>query len=390
MDLSNIRIKEHFGIVTNDTNTTEFNFLISPPKNRESTEKQDIICLDHPLYGDACQVLAEVKEVSSYEEVAGSTIGDRVGRKLAKAQIIGYIDLRNENKPLLKLLAPPNPGSRIYMPYASFLEDVLNRGTDGKSYTQQLCLGKAEVTAPSQVNGDQRISFCLNAADLASKNTLISAVDGAGKTYTATIIIEELVKKTSRSIVIFDPDNEYTGLGAIANQNSSFNIQTITINANAAKNSQETIAKKIKQSQVTIITAESLTRAERSDYYTSILNALAKSGLEKPAYQFLLVIEDADNLAPQVIQEILGIKNDVATILITSYPTLLGGKTLSQIQTQIIGKTTDPQDLTLLKNLVDGNDEQLSSLCLGEWIITGLNIGRPTKIHVRERSSEQE
>src|SRR5208282_4621333 len=54
MDLSNIRIKEHFGIVTNDTNTTQFNFLISPPKNRESIEKQDIVCLDHPTYGDAC------------------------------------------------------------------------------------------------------------------------------------------------------------------------------------------------------------------------------------------------------------------------------------------------------------------------------------------------
>lgn len=388
MDLSNIRIKEHFGIVTNDTNTTQFNFLVSPPKNRESIEKQDIICLDHPAYGDACQVLAEVKEVSSYEEVAGSTIGDRIGKKLATAQIIGYIDLRNENKPLRKLLVPPNPGSRIYMPYASFLEDILNRGTEGKPYTQPLHLGKAEISAASKEATDQQINFYLDAADLTSKNTLISAVDGAGKTHTATVIIEELANKTSYPIVILDPNNEYATLGTPANPNQPFNIQTTTINANTTKNSQEIITKKIKQGQVTIVTAENLTLTEKSDYYVSMLNALAKSRQEITMQPFLIVIEDADNLAPQAIQELLGIKNDLAAILITSHPTLLSGKVLSQIQTQIIGKTTDPQDLACFKNMISGNDEQLSSLGVGEWVINGLNIIRPTKIHVRERYSK--
>ena len=78
-------------------------------------------------------MFAEIKEITSYEEVAGSTIGDRIGKRLATAQIIGYIDLRNEARPMRKLLVPPNPGSRIYMPYASFLEDVFSRGTDGKA-----------------------------------------------------------------------------------------------------------------------------------------------------------------------------------------------------------------------------------------------------------------
>ncbi len=94
MDLSNVRIKEHFGLITNDTNTTRFNFLVSPPKNRKGIEKQDIVCLDHPIYGDACQILGEVKELSNYEEVAGSTVGNRIGKLLATTQRIGYIDLR--------------------------------------------------------------------------------------------------------------------------------------------------------------------------------------------------------------------------------------------------------------------------------------------------------
>ncbi len=48
MDLADIRIKEHFGLVTNDTSTTQLSFLVSPPKNRESIEKQNIICFNHP------------------------------------------------------------------------------------------------------------------------------------------------------------------------------------------------------------------------------------------------------------------------------------------------------------------------------------------------------
>jgi DNA helicase HerA-like ATPase len=390
MDLSNIRIKEHFGIVTNDTNTTQFNFLVSPPKNRGSIEKQDIVCLDHPIYGDACQVLAEVKEITSYEQVAGSTIGDRIGKMLATAQIIGYIDLRNEEQPLSKLLVPPNPGCRIYMPYASFLEDAFKRGTEGKPYKQPLHLGKAEVFAASQEANDQQINFYLDAADLTSKHTLISAVDGAGKTHAATVIIEELANKTSHPIVIFDPNNEYTTIGATAkpDQNYPFSFQTALINSNTAKNSQDAIAKKIKQGQVTIITAENLALTEKTEYYASILNALAKSRREKTTQPFLLVVEDAENLPPQVIQEILTTKNDIATILITSHPTMLGGKVLSQTRNYIIGKTIDPQDLAYLKNMISGCDEQLPSLGVGEWVINGLNIIRPTKIHVRERYSK--
>ena len=390
MDLSNIRIKENFGMVTNDTNTTQFNFLISPPKNREGIEKQDIVCLDHPVYGDACQILAEVKEVTSYEEVAGATAGSRIGKMLAVAQIIGYIDLRNENHLLSKLLAPPNPGSRIYMPYTSFLEDAFNRGPDGKPYAHPLHLGKAEIIAVSKEDKDEQINYYLNAADLISKHTLISAVDGAGKTHTATVIIEELANKTSHPIVILDANNEYTTIGTAAkpDQNYPFNFQTDQINTDAAKNFPDELTRKIKPGRVTVITAENLTLTEKTSYYASILNTLAKSRREKTTQPFLLVVEDAESLPPQAIQEILTAKKDIATILITSHPTMLGGKVLSQTGNYIIGKTNDPQDLANLKNMVSGRDEQLSSLGVGEWVVNGLNIMRPTKIHVRERYSK--
>ena len=112
MDLSNVRIREHFGLVSNDTHTGQFCFLISPPKNRSGLEKHDYVLLDHPLFGEVCQILAVITDITSYEQVAGgSSIGDKMGKMLATAEIVGYIDLRNDNKPLCEVLVPPNPGS---------------------------------------------------------------------------------------------------------------------------------------------------------------------------------------------------------------------------------------------------------------------------------------
>ena len=389
MDLSNIRIKEHFGIITNDTNTDKFNFLVSPPKNRESIEKHDIVCLDHPIYGDPCQILAEVKEIASYEEVAGSTVGNRVGKLLATTQIIGCIDLRNENWLLSKLLVPPNPGSRIYMPYASFLEDAFSRDVQGKRYTQPLHLGKAETIAASKEVADRQIDFYLDAASLINKHTLIASVDGAGKTHTAAVIIEELANRTNQPIIIFDQNNEYTKIGATEklNQNYPFNFEIATMNANIAKDTQEIIGKNIKQGQVTIVTADNLTLVEKTGYYATILDALAKNRREKAVPPFLLVVEDAENLPLQEIQECLTVKNGLSAILITSHPTILGGKVLSRIANQIVGRINDFQDLSYLKNMTGGSEEQLCSLGVGEWIINGLDFVRPAKILVRERYS---
>ncbi len=123
MDLTDIRIKEHYGLLTNDTNTTQVTFLISPPKNRQPPQKHNIILIDHPTLGENTQILAQITEISSYEEVAGSTIRDRIGKMLATAKIMGATDLTNPNQPLQQLLTPPNPGSRIYMPYAQAVQD---------------------------------------------------------------------------------------------------------------------------------------------------------------------------------------------------------------------------------------------------------------------------
>jgi hypothetical protein len=309
---------------------------------------------------------------------------------LAQAKIIGYVDLRDADQliRMRKLLLPPNPGSRVYMPFAKFLEDIFNRGIEGDLYKQPLYLGKAEIIAASEEDTDQRINFYMDGADLTSKHTLISAIDGVGKTCTAAVIIEELANKTILPIIILDPNDEYGTIGTIEPDSTyRFNFQTAIIKA-TLEDTPDVIMKKINQRQITIVTAENLSLTEKNEYFTAVLKGLAKSRREKTIPPFLLVVEDAENLPPEVFQEIGAAKNDIATILISSHPTLLGGKALSQIQNFIIGKSNDAQDMAFLKNVIGGNDEKLDTLMIGEWIISGLNILRPTKIYVRKRYSK--
>ncbi len=389
MDLADVRIKEHFGLVTNDTSTTQFSFLISPPKNRETIEKHDIVCFNHPKCGEACQVLAEVREITSYEEVAGSTMGERVGKMLAAARIIGYIDLRGDAKPMRKLLAPPNPGSRVYMPYASFLEDVLNRGSNGEAYAKPLWLGVTEIVGASQEAGDLPVSCYLDAAELTSKHTLVCAVDGAGKTHLATVIVEEVANKTAHPIVILDPNSEYASVGSASksDKNYPFIFHTEIVNADA-KSPSDAIAKKIRNGQVTVVTAESMSLTEKSVNYANILKTLIDSRRQNTTQPFLLVVEDAENLPLQVVLEVLGSRNGIAAILISSHSAALGGLVLSKIGYQMAGRTVDVEDLALLKSITEGSDGQLSSLHVGEWVINGLNVLRPLKVHVRDRFSK--
>ena len=226
MDLSNVRIREHFGLVSNDTHTGQFCFLVSPPKNRASVEKYDYVLVDHPLFGEACPVLAVITDITSYEEVAGSTIGDKMGKMLATAEIVGYIDLRNENKPLCEVLVPPNPGCRVYIPLKKFLEDILNRNAKGETFKVPIQIGTFENSSAEDQENHGRIKCFIDAQDFTSKHSIIAAVAGAGKTHIAKLLIQEISGKTSAQIILFDPYNEYSDVSNPSGKKIEINVKT--------------------------------------------------------------------------------------------------------------------------------------------------------------------
>jgi DNA helicase HerA-like ATPase len=397
MDLTKVRIREHYGIITNDTRTAQFSFVVSPPKNRSTLEKQDYILIDHPLFGEACPILAVIIEITSYEEVTGSTIGDRIGKMLATADVIGFVDLRKQTRPLNKLLAPPNPGSRVYVPLVSFLEDTLNRNSKGEPYAQPVCFGKLEGAAIGDEQAQNQISCFLDAQELTTKHTLIAAMAGAGKTQAAKRLIQEISTKTSSPIVILDPAGEY---GDLEPSNSQVVVLAAKpdiaskkiLNKNTQvknlsdKNKPETLAKEVKPGQITVLNCQGLTMEEKSSSYTEYLEALRKNRIDETIQPFLLLVEEAENLKGETLNHMVtdGRKNGIAVCLITTHPTELGGRILSQVSNQIVGKITDKSDVDYLMNVTNAGSGMLPNLVVGEWIVSGVNLSRPLKVQTRE------
>jgi DNA helicase HerA-like ATPase len=395
MDLSSVRIKEHFGLLTNDTNTSKFSFLISPPKNRNSVSREDYVILDHPIFGEACPVLGQIIEITSYQEVAGSTVGDRIGKMLATTEIIGYVDLRKENRPLRKLLVPPNPGSRVYVPTGSFLEDTLNRNLKGEAMVQPLLFG-TEASYIEEQQSQQPIRCFLDAQELLTKHTLIAAMTGAGKTHAAKILIEEIADKTSTPVVIIDHAGEYTGFSSSKSQIIILAARTEKVVRNNAekrvqvkgmpeKTEKETLAKEVKQGKITILNGQGLTVEDRRVFYSNCLKALWRNRTDENTQPFFLVVEEAENLKGETLDQVVteGRKSGIGICLLSIHPVELGGRVLSQIGNQIVGKTTNKEDVEILSSMTSVDGGVLPHLGVGEWIINGVNRSRPMIVHAR-------
>ena len=374
-------IREHIGLVTNDTSTSQLCFLISPLKNKASVEKTEYVVLDHPTYGDTCQIIAEITDIRAYEEVVGGSISDKTaGNMVATAQIIGYINQQEQNKPIHQLLTPPNPGSRVYIPLADFLEDTFTRDTDGKQYSNPICIGNIETTAPTDSENKRPLKFYLNAETLTTTHTLITAKDGAGKTHTAKIIIEEIVRKTQTPIVILDPHGEYKTLG----ENTNKPVQAIRLNQ---EKTDKDFTKLVQLNQITTLNAQELKPEEKYKTLNNQLSVLWNARIEKTIIPFLLIVEEAENLKNQTLESIAyeGTKHGIALLLIAKHPIELGGLILSQTSTQIMGRTTDNDDLDCLKNMAQDKTLLLPTLKQGQWIVSSVTTTRSMQVQVREQ-----
>jgi len=370
MDLSSVRIREHYGLVSNDTHTGQFSFLVSPPKNRGGVEKHDYVLIDHPLFGEACQVLAVITDITSYEEVAGSTIGDKMGKMLATAEIEGYVDLRRENKPLCEVLVPPNPGSRVYMPLKKFLEDILNRNAKGETFKSPIEIGTFKNSSAEDQENQGRIKCFLDAQDLTSKHSLIAAGPGAGKTYLAKLLLQAISRKDSAQIFLFDSYNEYPG--------TVETTKKIEINM---KTDKESLIKIIKKGLITVLNGQGLDLEEKRTFFLDSLRTILKLRLENKIAPSFLIIEEAENLEGEILDQTVveGRKIGISVCLLATNPSELGVKILSQMGYQIIGKTINKEDISNLSNM-EGTKNRPADFMVDEWIINGISNNKPIRV----------
>lgn len=105
---------------------------------------------------------------------------------------------------------PPQSGKQIFLADDQMLAEILSRKQDGQPGSATV--GSLLTRAPGAV------PIVLSVKDIVSTHMAIIASTGAGKSYLASVIIEELMQPRNKAcVLIVDPHGEYGTLDQIAN-----------------------------------------------------------------------------------------------------------------------------------------------------------------------------
>jgi len=105
---------------------------------------------------------------------------------------------------------PPQSGKQIFLADDDMLSGILSRRQAGQNGSASI--GSLLTRAP------EAVPIVLSVKDLVSTHLAIIASTGAGKSYLASVIIEELMQPYNKAcVLILDPHGEYGTLSEIAN-----------------------------------------------------------------------------------------------------------------------------------------------------------------------------
>ncbi len=123
--------------------------------------------------------------------------------------IMGYYD--HPTGSFINPWIPPQSGKQIFLADDQMLGDILSKKQDQQPGAATI--GSLLTRAPAAV------PVVLSVKDLVSTHLAIIASTGAGKSYLASVIIEELMQPRNKAcILIVDPHGEYGTLDQIANE----------------------------------------------------------------------------------------------------------------------------------------------------------------------------
>jgi DNA helicase HerA-like ATPase len=124
--------------------------------------------------------------------------------------VIGFFDelLQDFVNPRI----PPTPGQPVYLAPSEMLGRVLSpkrKGERGAAYIGSLLTREPE-------GSPQEVPVVLSVKDIVSTHLAVLASTGAGKSYTACVLLEELMTPENRSaVLVVDPHGEYDTLQEI-------------------------------------------------------------------------------------------------------------------------------------------------------------------------------
>jgi len=164
------------GRITGRITTTNFRFKVEG-----DARKFDYIQVMHKDYG---YVLGQVMEL----------VTDK-NQTLAICNVIGYLDKEKKSR---QLRVPLAPGTEIFRAEDKFIQDILDLESNKEGAFIGLLDGKS-------------IKIKLDLKKLLTKHIAILAKTGAGKSYMASVLIEEILEKKI-PLLIIDPHGEYSTL----------------------------------------------------------------------------------------------------------------------------------------------------------------------------------
>lgn len=166
------------GKITGKVTTTHFTFHVDDSIN---ARKFEFIQATHPTYGSVlCQIV----------ELEQDTKGIR-----GLCNVIGYKDAEGI---LRQLRTPLKPGTEVHVAPEELIKEIIKPGVKDTAF-----IGTLEGKKDIRVN--------LDLSRLLTKHVAILAKTGAGKSYVAGVLIEEILEKKI-PLVIIDPHGEYSML----------------------------------------------------------------------------------------------------------------------------------------------------------------------------------
>ncbi|NCJ07234.1 DUF87 domain-containing protein [Synechococcales cyanobacterium C] len=170
-------------------------------------------CLDILGKISACRLVDHLPDrIFADTELDPSAIAALVGFKYSSPEIyevtvevVGYF---HPQLGFVNPRQPPEPGAKVYRTDDATLQRILNKKQIGE-------VGSATLGS-LLLRPDGAVPINLDVKELVSTHLAILAGTGSGKSYTAGVLIEELMRPQNRAaVLIFDPHGEYDTLEAL-------------------------------------------------------------------------------------------------------------------------------------------------------------------------------
>ncbi len=457
------------GKIFGEASAFEFNFVVLNPK---LVKRGDYIKVWNDTEGWIVAYVVDIKATTSKDREIAEIVGDDIREVfIGKAVVIG-----KREDGLLKIPRSPFvPGESVFLADERMVTEVLGLREDG------VYLG---------LLGETDIKVKLDPNSLVQKHVCILAKTGSGKSYTAGVIIEELLDKNV-PLLIIDPHGEYRSMKepneigenefgvrpkgyasqikVYAPPGSPFPADERLILDGVNLSAEELISLAgIKSTTAQAILYQAIKNLQGQDYtiediideveqikhnskwiVIGALSKVAESGLFgtrptdpskllvrgkasiidlrgiEPSYQDIIVsricskifelrkrgevdpgmivVEEAHNFIPergydkavstQVLRTIAseGRKFGLGLMVISQRPARVDKNVLSQCNTQIILRITNPNDLNAIKKGIEGITpeivEEIKRLPAGSALVVSSELERPVIVRVRVRKS---